>query len=400
MDKAILHVDMNNFFASVELLSHPELRDLPVIVCGDEKSRRGVVLAKNTVAKALGVKTAETVFSARQKVPNLVTLPPHFERYEHYSKLARALYERYTPYVESFGLDECWLMVDEGIEGAAAIAEAIRAEVKDTLKLTVSIGVSFTKVFAKLGSDYQKPDAVTVITRANYKDMLWPLPARDLLYVGKVTAEKLSNIGIHTIGQLATTDVIFLERLLGKMGRLLWEEANGIEEDTVALAAEKRRVKSIGNSMTLVRDATSVGEIMGALRWLAESVSARLDAEHRFGQTVQIMVKDASFVSQTRQTKLAEPTNSRRTIFEQAMQLFNLHFDLSVPIRGLGLTVSDLGSAGGPVQLSFDDLSRQLTRSKASDTVRALNERFGKIVEIGVSHPDEPRKKENERPFP
>lgn len=382
MDKAILHVDMNNFFASVELLSRPDLRDVPVIVCGDEKSRRGVVLAKNQAAKALGIKTAETVFSARQKAPGLVCLPPHFDQYEDYSKRARKLYEMYTPFVESFGLDECWLMLDSW-DKAAETAETIRRHVKASLGLTVSIGVSFTKVFAKLGSDYKKPDAVTVITRDDYQSILWPLPVSALLYVGKATTEKLGQIGIETIGQLAETEVLFLERLLGKMGRLLWSEANGLEEDEVALAARKRHAKSIGNSMTLVRDATSIGEIMGALRWLSESVATRLQSEQRYCRTVQIMVKDSLFVSQTRQTKLPEPCNDRKTIFDHAMGLFHAHFDFAIPIRGLGLTVTDLGSADDPVQLSFDDLIREQTHAVVLDTVNRLNDRFGHVVNVG-----------------
>ncbi len=383
VNNAILHVDMNNFFASVELLNRPELADLPVIVGGDEQSRRGVVLAKNQVAKALGIKTAETVFSARQKAPNLISLPPNFDQYEHYSKLARKLYERYSPYVEPFGLDECWLLLREDPDPEAT-AHLIRDEIKRTLGLTVSIGVSFTKVFAKLGSDYKKPDAVTVITRENYRDILWPLPVSSLLYVGKVTAEKLGSIGIRTIGQLAETEVRFLERLLGKTGRLLWDEANGIEEDKIALAAEKRQVKSIGNSMTLARDATSIGEITGALRWLAESVANRLESARLNGQTVQIMIKDNTFQTYTRQAKLSEPCAKRQEIFEKALELFNLNFDLSVPIRGLGLTVTDLGSADDPVQLCFEDLAKLQTKSKVRETVDALNERFGKVIDIGA----------------
>lgn len=387
MNKAILHVDMNNFFASVELLSRPELRDVPVIVCGDEKSRRGVVLAKNQAAKTLGIKTAETVFSARQKAPNVVCLPPHFDQYEHYSKLARKLYETYTPYVESFGLDECWLKLDQW-DTAAQTADQIRQDVKHTFGLTVSIGVSFTKVFAKLGSDYKKPDAVTVISRDNYKTILWPLPVQALLYVGKATTDKLGSIGIQTIGQLASTDVLFLERLLGKMGRLLWSEANGIEQDEVAAADRKRQAKSIGNSMTLVRDATSMGEIMGALRWLADSVATRLQADRRCCRTVQIMVKDSTFASQTRQAKLPEPCQDRKIIFDHAMALFQTHFDLSVPIRGLGLTASDLGSADDPVQLSFEDLKREQARAKVMSTINRLNERYGKIIDIGSGNLD------------
>lgn len=382
LSNAILHVDMNNFFASVELLSRPDLVDLPVIVGGDEQSRRGVVLAKNHVAKALGIKTAETVFSARQKAPNLISLPPNFAQYEHYSKLARKLYERYSPYVEPFGLDECWILLKDQCD-PEKIAHTIREEIKETLGLTVSIGVSFTKVFAKLGSDYKKPDAVTVITQESFKDILWPLPVSALLYVGKVTEEKLKNIGIRTIGQLATTDVIFLERLLGKTGRMLWEEANGIEDDEIALAAEKRHVKSIGNSMTLARDATSIGEITGALRWLAESVADRLKNARTRGQTVQIMVKDSTFQSSTRQEKLAAPTDERQKILDKAIELFQTHFDFSIPIRGLGLTLTDLSSADDPVQMSFDDLEKFMTRTKVRETVDQLNERFGKVIDIG-----------------
>lgn len=372
---------MNNFFASVELLERPDLVHLPVIVGGDESSRRGVVLAKNEIAKQLGIRTAETVFSARKKAPNLVSLPPQFERYQEYSEKAKAIYARFTPYVESFGLDECWLKLESG--DGEELAYTIKEAVKEELKLTVSIGVSFTKIFAKLGSDYKKPDAVTVITRDNYQQMLWPLPVTALLYVGKVTAEKLSKIGIKEIGQLAKTDVRFLERLLGKQGRLLWNEANGHGEDEVALASEERQPKSIGNSITLARDATTIGEISGPLRWLAESVANRLAERELMGYCVQLMVKDQNFKTSTRQTTLNEPVTKKQDIFEHVMQLFVQHFDFSIPFRGLGVSVSEFGTSELPQQITFDDIARQQKRIDLQQKIAEINERYGDVTRIG-----------------
>ena len=206
MDRVILHCDLNCFYASVELLSHPDLRDVPMAVCGDPNSRHGIILAKNEPAKKFGIQTAETIWQAKKKCPDLVLLPPHHDLYREYSRKVNAIYDEYTDLVEPFGIDESWLDVTHTLHlfggDARALADALRERMKRQLGLTLSVGVSFNKVFAKLGSDYKKPDATTVISRENWKELVWPLQVGDLLYVGGAARKLLKQYGITTIGQL------------------------------------------------------------------------------------------------------------------------------------------------------------------------------------------------------
>ena len=279
VDRVILHIDMNNFYASVETLYDPSLKDIPMAVGGDKERRHGIVLAKNMLAKAKGVKTAEALWEAERKCPGIKFVPPHFERYAKYSRLAKEIYMQYTDMVESFGLDECWLDVTGSrrlFGSGREIAEEIRARVKDELGLTVSIGVSFNKIFAKLGSDYKKPDAVTEFTRENFKELVWPLPAADLLFVGKSTQEALRKYGIYTIGGAAKADRKLLKRLFGKAGEQLSMYANGEDRSPVRRVNEHEEVKSIGNSTTAVHDLKDDGEIRAELYMLSESVAQRL----------------------------------------------------------------------------------------------------------------------------
>ena len=250
MDRVILHCDMNSFFASVELLEHPELRSKPVAVCGDPDSRHGIILAKNEAAKKYGIKTAETIWQARKKCPGLVLLPPHMNKYKHYSQELNKIYQRYTDLVEPFSIDESWMDVTASLNlfgSGRQIADEIRQTVKKELGLTLSAGVSFNKIFAKMGSEYKKPDATTEITRENYKELLWPLDAGEMFFVGKASAQKLRNIGIKTIGDIAASSPDALSALLGKVGRSLWEHANGIDDSPVMHFAHREKIKSVGN---------------------------------------------------------------------------------------------------------------------------------------------------------
>ena len=236
-NRVILHCDMNGFFASVELLDYPELRDKPMAVCGDPESRHGIILAKNEIAKRYGIVTAETLWQARKKCPDLQTVPPHHKKYQHYSRLINEIYLQYTDMVEPFSVDESWLDVTASQKlfgNGKQIADKIRNQVKKELGLTLSAGVSFNKIFAKMGSDYKKPDATTVITQENYKNILWPLDIRDLFFVGKATADKLQGIGIHTIGQLAESDRHTVTALLGKQGSIIHDYANGLDQTPVS----------------------------------------------------------------------------------------------------------------------------------------------------------------------
>ena len=283
MDRVIFHCDLNCFYASVELLSHLELREVPVAVAGDPASRHGIILAKNEPAKQCGVKTAETIWQAKKKCPNLVLLPAHHKLYREYSKKVNAIYDEYTDLAESFGIDESWLDVTNTLHlfggDAKALANAIRQRVKRELGLTLSVGVSFNKVFAKLGSDYKKPDATTVISRENWRSIVWPLPVGDLLYVGGAAQKLLGQYGVKTIGQLAACKKETLETLMGKMGTQLYEYANGLDSAPVRARLDAEPVKSVGNGTTFPQNLTTRIQVRSGIAVLADSVATRLRRE-------------------------------------------------------------------------------------------------------------------------
>ena len=274
MDRVILHCDLNCFYASVELLSHPDLREIPIAVCGDPSSRHGIILAKNEPAKKYGVQTAETIWQAKKKCPGLVLLPPHHNLYREYSHRVNGIYDQYTDLVEPFGIDESWLDVTHTLHlfggDAAALADALRKRITKELGLTLSVGVSFNKVFAKLGSDYKKPDATTVISRENWQHLVWPLPVGDLLYVGGAARRLLCQYGVETIGQLAACRREMLETLMGKIGVQLYEYANGLDSDPVRPRTSVETAKSVGNSITFPQNLTTREEIRQSLADLRE----------------------------------------------------------------------------------------------------------------------------------
>ena len=276
-DRVILHSDCNGFYASVECLHHPEIRNNPVAVSGDAENRHGIILAKNEIAKKYNIKTGEAIWQAKQKCPDLITVPPHFDLYKRFSKMARRIYSEYTDKIEPFGLDEAWLDVtDNKNMSGKEIALEINRRIKQELGITVSIGVSFNKIFAKFGSDYKKPDAITEITRENYRDIVWNCPAKDLLYVGRATGRKLESIGIYTIGDIATADVTLLRSYLGKWGYLIYGFANGYDSSPVAHMNENSEVKSIGNSTTTPKDMVTFNDVKQVIFVLCDSVCRRM----------------------------------------------------------------------------------------------------------------------------
>jgi DNA polymerase-4 len=397
-ERTILHIDMNSFYASVELLDHPHLRDKPVAVGGDESKRRGIVLAKNEIAKQFGIRTAETLWSAKRKCPDLVVLPTHFEKYRYYSARAKQLYLTYTDRVESFGLDECWLDISGSQtdwRSGTATAEEIRRRVQAELGLTVSIGVSWNKVFAKLGSDYRKPNAVTTITPENFRKLLWPLPIERLLYVGRSTAERLRSVGVSTIGELARTDVAYLKQLLGKHGAQLWYYANGLDEAPVLSISDQEPVKSIGNSTTLAADVVKLSEVQEVFVNLAVTVERRLKEAGVLGRTLQITVRDTDFQTSSRQKQLSRPSDDFKVILHEAMDLFERNYDLTRPIRLLGITMGNLIEADQPRQMTLTDwlneqppepdehavqpeqIQSDLNRAAWDQTIRMLQEKLG-----------------------
>ena len=348
MDRTILHCDLNSFYASVELLSLPELRESgkPVAVCGDPQSRHGIILAKNEPAKAMGVKTAETIWQARQKCPDLVLLPAHRDQYRKYSRIVNAIYDRFTDLVEPFSIDESWLDITGSMHlwggDGKAIADRIRETVKAETGLTVSVGVSFNKVFAKMGSDYKKPDATTVITRENFRRLLWPLPVTDLLFVGGAAAKVLRSYGVQTIGDLARFDPQALVSILGRQGAALHSYAAGTEREPVVPARELPPPKSVGSGLTFRRNLLGLEDVRTGLSALSDEVAARLRRHGLKCTTVQVTIRDPSFRDICRQKRLPAPTYVSRDIADAALELLLSSWNLKLPIRALTVTAQNL----------------------------------------------------------
>ena len=381
MSRIIFHVDQNCYFASVEMISHPEYRNVPMAVVGDKEKRHGIVLAKNQLASQAGVKTAEVIWQAQSKCPNLVLAVPHYDKYTFYSRKLRELYEEYTDKVEPFGLDECWLDLTEtiGDRKPKEVADEIRDRVKREFKLTCSVGVSFNKIFAKLGSDYKKPDATTVISEDNFKDIVWPLPCSDLLFVGRSTKERLNKINIKTIGDLAHCDREFLFEYLGKSGPQLWIYANGLDDSEVKSSDSKRTVKSVGNSTTTEMDLTSPGEISSTYLMLASKVARRLRKAGLKGDVIQISVRDKDLNIYEKQKILISPTDSSQVIHRSAVELFEALYDWHVPVRSIGVRVTNLRSADAPEQMNlFENLETKKKNRKLEDIIDAIKDRYGK----------------------
>ncbi len=377
--RCILHSDLNNFYASVEMLKNPELRDVPIAVTGSIKDRHGIVLAKNMLAKKAGVKTGEVLWQARKKCAGLVAVPADFPAYIRVSREVRKIYERYTDKIEAFGIDECWLDVTASrllFGEGPKIAEDIRETVKRECGVTVSVGVSWNKIFAKLASDMKKPDAVAVVSPENYRETAWKLPVGDLLYVGRATAKKLSFFGIATIGDLARYDEGRLIQELGKWGKVLYDYANGLESSPVRESGSEREVKSIGNSLTCYRDLEEEDEIYMLFLLLADSVAGRLmEGELGRARTVKIDVTDADLVRYGKQGKLDGPSRNAKEIADCAMRLFRSLEMKGRPIRALGVSVSEFSEAE---QLDlFGRTEREDKLDRADEAVAKIREKYG-----------------------
>ena len=341
---------MNCFYASVELLSRPDLKDIPTAVCGDPSSRHGIILAKNEPAKQMGVKTAETIWQAKKKCPALVLLPPHHDLYREYSQKVNAIYEDYTDLVEPFGIDESWLDVTGSLHlfggDARKLADTLRERMKRELGLTLSIGVSFNKVFAKLGSDYKKPDATTVISRENWREIVWPLPVSDLLYIGSSARKLLKQYGITTIGQLAACRPEMLERIMGKMGQQMYEYANGLDSERVRSRYEVEPVKSVGNGTTFSKNLTTPEEVHSGIAMLADSVATRLRHYGLYAGGLQVTIRDPEFHDRSRQIQLTTPTHLIRDLTQVATELLDTLWAPPAPIRALTVTAINLAQEG------------------------------------------------------
>lgn len=385
MDRIIFHCDLNCFYASVELLHLPQLRALPVAVCGDPASRHGIVLAKNELAKRHGVKTAETIWQAKKKCPDLVCIPPHHDQYAVYSRQVNEIYLRFTDLVEPFGIDESWLDLTGSLHlfggDSQALADRIRTTVRSELGLTLSVGVSFNKVFAKLGSDYKKPDATTVISRENWSSIVFPLPVGALLYVGHAAEQTLTKYGITTIGQLAACRREMLEELFGKMGGQLHDYANGLDRSPVRPWHLPEPVKSVGNSTTFSKNLTRRSEVRTGLAFLCDSVAMRLRRQGLYCSGVQVTIKDPQFKTISRQKQLPHSTHLMKELLDAAMELFDSAWKLPAPIRLLSVTalhLTDAAETYTQVDLfganDTSQLERQEKLEHAMDTIR---EKYG-----------------------
>ena len=383
--RVIFHCDLNCFFASVELLDKPALWDVPVAVCGDPKSRHGIILAKNEPAKKRGVQTAETVWQAKKKCPVLVLLPPHHELYEVYSRRVNEIYGRFTDLVEPFGIDESWLDVTGSLHlfggDARALADRIRATVKAETGLTVSVGVSFNKVFAKLGSDLKKPDATTVIPPEGWRDIVWPLPVGDMLFAGRSTQRVLGQYGIETIGQLAACPEEMAEQLLGKMGGQLWRYANGLDNSPVRPGHQHEPVKSVGNGTMFPADLVRWEQIRQGLAPLCDSVATRLRRQRLYAGGVSVTLKGADFKTVSRQMRLDEPTHLMRDIWETAQELARQIWKAPTPIRAMTVTalyVTEDGQAYRQMDLLGQTSAKRSERQeKLESAVDAIREKYG-----------------------
>ena len=380
-ERVILHCDLNNFFASVSLLFNPTLRSVPVAVCGDKEQRHGIVLAKNETAKRCGVKTAEAIFEARAKCPELVILPPMMDKYKEYSEKAHRIYEEYTDMIEPFGIDECWLDVTGSrllFGSGEEIADKIRREIKQKLGITVSVGVSFNKVFAKLGSDMKKPDGITVISRENFREKIWRLPISDLLFVGRKTTDRLRSCGICTIGDAAVCSDEMLERLLGTNGLELKRYALGEDNSPVSRQHEKATPKSIGRSVTRQQDFKTPDEIWGMFLSLAREISDSLREQGLYAGGVQVHIRNAALSVKEFSRSYPDSVNGAKIIAERGMELLNEHFGFTEPLRSVGLRAINLRGYQTAIQEDiFGDSEKRETEEKIESSIYELRKKFG-----------------------
>jgi len=381
-DRVILHCDINNCYAAISELHHPKLRGLPVAVGGDVEQRHGIILAKNYEAKPYGIKVGQALWEAKQLCPDLVIIPPEFDLYMRFSRMFREIMSEYSDQIEPFGLDELWADVTGSLAyfgcTGEELAHTIRERVKFELGVTISIGVSWNKIFAKLGSDYKKPDAVTAITRENFRDIVWNLPVADLLGVGKATEGKLRNYGITTIGDIARADEAFLAARLGKWGEILHSFANGNDTSPVQRLGNEAMVKSVGNSTTTPRDLVNEQDCKIVFYNLAESVAARLRELGLKGHTIQISLRDNQLVSFERQKKLTAPTNLATEITDTAMELLCANYTFKNPLRSIGVRATGLVPAHDCYQISmFADEEARKRQEVIERTTDELRRRFG-----------------------
>lgn len=373
MDKVILHCDLNNFYASVEQILHPELVGHPIAVSGNPEHRHGIVLAKNQLAKKMNVATGDTLWQAKAKCPDIIFVPPTFGKYVEYSKKVFAIYTEFTDRVERYGIDECWLDVTASTQlfgSGKEIADKIRELVKDRTGLTISVGVSFTKVLAKLGSDMKKPDATTVLTRDCFREKCYHLPASNLIMVGKRTTERLSMLRVYTIGDLARASVKMLENNFGVVGKNLWNYANGVEKEEVNMADYHHVPKSVSNGTTTPRDIKNEDDAKVVIYALSEHVAMRLRKLNLSANGISLSIRGTDLKWSSRQTTVSNTSNAD-DIAKIAISLLNTLHDFSHPLRSITVGTFNLED-GSLKQISLLDFEndRKAELDKSIDKIR------------------------------
>lgn len=378
-ERCILHCDANCFYASVETVLNPDLRGKAMAVCGSTEERHGIVLAKSEKAKKAGVKTGMANWQARECCPGLIIVPPQYEYYMKFSKYLHGIYERYTDLVEPFGMDECWLDVTASRQSGMEIAEEIRKTVKDELGITVSIGVSFNKIFAKLGSDMKKPDAITEITRENFQDKVWKLPCEELLYCGRATTAKLNNMAIRTIGDIARAGPEIMGHKFGKNGVVLWTYASGNDTSRVAHQDFVMPAKSVGHGITCVADLENMEEVRMVIIALSQDIGHRLRVYKLKAKGVQVYIRDSRLCSYLTQTQLDYPTQSEALVSRAAIALVEKSYAWNNQIRAITISAINLIGERVPTQTTiFCDCQKAERQSKLEHTMDTIKGRFGK----------------------
>ncbi|WP_040397880.1 DNA polymerase IV [Anaerococcus senegalensis] len=384
MLRTILHSDMNSCYASIEAKLNPKLKNKAMAVCGDPKNRHGIILAKSQEAKIMGVKTGEAIWQAKIKCPNLILVPPHYEKYLEFSRKARKIYYSYTNRVEPFGLDECWLDVSESLKlfgSGEEIANEIRKRMKNELGITVSVGVSFNKVFAKLGSDLKKPDATSVIKRENFKKIIWPLDISSIIGIGNATKKKLNGIGIYTLRELAKSDVKTVKGILGINGLYLWQYANGFDDRPVKDYSYREVIKTIGNSSTLVEDLYTNEEVYNIFQILSLNVSKRLREANLSSMGIKIFIRDNNLLSYEFQSPISNPTQSSIILAEKAIDLFKKKYKWNFPIRALGLRAINLVDDKIPTQTDiFSDYKEIVKKENLDKAIYNIRKKYNKDI--------------------
>ena len=387
--RIVLHSDLNNFFASVECKHRPELCNFPVAVCGSRADRHGIVLAKNEIAKRSGVKTAEPIWQAKQKCPDLLIVPPDYDEYVRYSRMVKEIYYQYTDLVEGFGMDEAWIELTgdckiKNLEQGGIVADEIRKRVKKKTGLTVSVGVSDNKVFSKLASDYKKPDAVTVFGPNNYEEIVSKIDIGELLFVGRSTRARLHMYGINTIGDIAFSNGFLLKSMFGKNGERLYSDACGANIDRVARWGESDEAKSVGNSVTLPKDLENIDDVHGVFCALAEKVAYRLRSAHLAAKTVCISVRSTGLVTTEKQMPVNVTSNAVE-IADAATRLYVENYDVNVPVRSVGIRTTNLVGRDDDVQMNLFDKS-YIKREKLDKIDNAVDEIRGRFGAHSITH--------------